>query len=81
MTLMKLRLGFLCLTVVTFWNKSGGYLTQAFNSQTLRDDLTKIFKNFESQQPHPKDIARIIQKPLGKDCLETFIEIPKILEL
>ena len=39
MTLMKLRLGFLCWAVLTFWNISGGYLTQTFNSQTLRGDL------------------------------------------
>ena len=38
-TLMKLRLGFPCWTVLTFWNTSGGYLTQTFNSQTLRGDL------------------------------------------
>ena len=39
MTLMKLKLGFLCWTVLIFWNTSGGYLTQTFNSQTLRGDL------------------------------------------
>ena len=35
MTLMKLRLGLLRWTVLIFWNISGGYLTQNFNSQTL----------------------------------------------
>ena len=39
MTLMKLRLDFIYLTVLTFWNISGGYLTQTFNSQTLKGDL------------------------------------------
>ena len=39
MALMKLRLGFLCCTVLTFWNTSDGYLTQIFNSQILRGDL------------------------------------------
>ena len=32
-----MRLGFLCWTFLTFWNTSGGYLIQTFNSQTLRD--------------------------------------------
>ena len=39
MTLMKQRLGFHCWTVLTFWNLSGGYVTQFFNSQTLRGDV------------------------------------------
>ena len=39
MNLMKLRLGHLFLNALTFWNTSGGYLTQTFNSQTLRGDL------------------------------------------
>ena len=39
MTLMKLRLAFICWTALTFWNTSGGFLTQTFNSQTLRGDL------------------------------------------
>ena len=39
MTLIKLRLGFLCWPVLTFWNTYGGYLTQIFNSRTLRSDL------------------------------------------
>ena len=37
-TLMKLRLDFLSWTVLRFWNTSGGFLTQTFNSQTLRGD-------------------------------------------
>ena len=40
MTLMKLRLDFLCCTVLTFWNTSGGYLSQIFNSQALKGGLT-----------------------------------------
>ena len=58
MTLMKLTLGFLCWTVLTFWNTSSGYLTQTFNSQTLRGDLIIafnnliiVFNNFQSKQP------------------------------
>ena len=40
MTLMKLRLGFrVTETALTFWNISGGFLTQTFNSGTLRGDL------------------------------------------
>ena len=39
MTLTKLQVGFLSLTVVTFWNTSDGYLTQTFNSKTLRGDF------------------------------------------
>ena len=36
MSLMKLRSGFLCLAVLTFWNTSGGSLKQIFKSQTFK---------------------------------------------
>ena len=45
-----------CWTLLTFLNIYGGYLTQTFNSWTLRGEFWVIF-NFESQQPHPEDIA------------------------
>ena len=64
MTLMKLRLGFLCSTALTFWNISGGYLDQTFNSQSLRGDL--IFNNFESDQPSTQKTSPEIFKTLLK---------------
>ena len=54
MTPMKLKSAFLCWTVLTFWDTSGGYLTQVFNSQTLRGDL--IFNDFESKQSSTQKI-------------------------
>ena len=40
MALMKLRLGFLDAEIILiFWKISGGFLTQTFNSWTLRGDL------------------------------------------
>ena len=52
MTLMKLRLGFLCLTVLKFWSTSGGYLKlvstifyQIFIFHQIID-LQKLWKMF-----------------------------------
>ena len=66
MILMKLRLGFLVAEIIlTFWTISGGFLTQTFNSWTLRGD----FNNFESWQPHPKDMARNFHNLIGEKLL------------
>ena len=41
-----------------------------------------IFNIFESKQPSTQKIwPEIFKTYLGIDCLETFIEIPKILKL
>ena len=49
MILMKLRLGFLCRTALTFWNISAGYLSQIFNSQALKGDLTDSPKRYSQK--------------------------------
>ena len=63
-----------CWTVLTFWNICGGYLTQNFNSWTLRGD---IYNNFESSWiilshrnlTQKIYVARNFQKLIGKRLL------------
>ena len=54
MTLMELRLGFLYWSTLTFWNTSGGYLTQTFNPHTLVGDLQQILEILSQNQLAPK---------------------------
>ena len=75
---MKLRLGFLYWTVLTFWNTSGGYLTKTFNSDFERW-LLVIINTFESWQSHPKDIVRNIQNLIEKWLLGGIYWNPKII--